>query len=154
MAPFVWNGEIRHARAVIKDLGDFSAIRSPAKCAARIGQAFSQAFSAVDIPPSAFQRLPEVERIDARGIKRTFSDGVGTCSKSILERIWAAYGQSRAYKPTVCQIRFAGQSKPFPVQREGHAGDDLGEAQDHLLYSFFTTGANAHVNREDRANLA
>ncbi|KAL8871665.1 MAG: hypothetical protein Q9174_002555 [Haloplaca sp. 1 TL-2023] len=107
MAPFVWNGEIRHSRAVIKDLGDFSAIRSPAKCAARIGQAFSQAFSAVDIPPSAFQRLPEVERIDSRGIKRTFSDGVGTCSKPILERIWAAYGQSRAYKPTVCQIRYA-----------------------------------------------
>ncbi|KAL8967052.1 MAG: hypothetical protein Q9183_003093 [Haloplaca sp. 2 TL-2023] len=76
MAPFVWNGEVRHAGAVIKDLGDFSAIRSPAKCAARIGQAFSQAFSAVDIPPSAFQRLPEVERIDSRGIKRTFSDGV------------------------------------------------------------------------------
>ncbi|KAL8946947.1 MAG: hypothetical protein Q9222_006725, partial [Ikaeria aurantiellina] len=108
MAPFVWDGELRHARAVIKDLGDFSAIRSPAKCAARIGQAFSQTFSSVDIPPEAFRILPEVERHDALGILRIFSDGVGTCSQLILKRIWAAYAQSRIWKPTVCQIRYAG----------------------------------------------
>ncbi|KAI4233718.1 MAG: hypothetical protein LQ349_004230 [Xanthoria aureola] len=108
MAPFVWEGDLRHARAVIKDLGDFSAIRSPAKCAARIGQAFSQAFSSVKIPGHAFRRLPEVENVDADKILRTFSDGVGTCSKAILKLIWAAYAQSRTWKPTVCQIRYAG----------------------------------------------
>ncbi|KAL8788930.1 MAG: hypothetical protein Q9213_001453 [Squamulea squamosa] len=108
MAPFVWEGTLRYARAVIKDLGDFSAIRSPAKCAARIGQAFSQAFSSVKIPQHAFRCLPEVESIDAQGIRRTFSDGVGTCSKAILRMIWAAYAQSRTWKPTVCQIRYAG----------------------------------------------
>ncbi|KAL8705424.1 MAG: hypothetical protein Q9201_001448 [Fulgogasparrea decipioides] len=108
MAPFTWGGELRYARAVIKDLGDFSAIRSPAKCAARIGQAFSQAFSSVDIPREAFRHLPEVERLDGRGIRRTFSDGVGTCSMSILRKVWEAYAQSRALKPTVCQIRYAG----------------------------------------------
>ncbi|KAL9017000.1 MAG: hypothetical protein Q9185_005649 [Variospora sp. 1 TL-2023] len=108
MAPFIWNGEVRFARAVIKDLGDFSAIRSPAKCAARIGQAFSQAFSSVNIPGECFRVLPDVERLDTNGIRRVFSDGVGTCSKSILEKIWAAYAQSRAWKPTLCQIRYAG----------------------------------------------
>lgn len=118
MAPFIWNGELRFARAVIKDLGDFSAIRSPAKCAARIGQAFSQAFSSVNIPGECFRALPDVERLDSNGIRRVFSDGVGTCSKSILEKIWAAYAQSRAWKPTLCQIRYAGQfclySNPSP----------------------------------------
>ncbi|KAL8851617.1 MAG: hypothetical protein Q9221_003454 [Calogaya cf. arnoldii] len=108
MAPFTWEGHLHHARAVIKGLGDFSAIRSPAKCAARIGQAFSQAFSSVQIPRHAFRQLPEVERIDANNIRRTFSDGVGTCSKAILRLIWAAYAQSRTWKPTVCQIRYAG----------------------------------------------
>lgn len=111
MAPFVWDGELRYARAVIKDLGDFSAIRSPAKCAARIGQAFSQTFSSVDVPRDAFRSLAEVERLDQQGIRRVFSDGVGTCSRSILDKIWAAYAPSRALKPTVCQIRYAGQSK-------------------------------------------
>lgn len=110
MAPFTLNGKLRHAGAVIKDLGDFSAIRSPAKCAARIGQAFSQAFSSVDIPREAFQSLPEVEKIDTHGIRRIFSDGVGTCSKAILERIWSAYAPSKSLKPTICQIRYAGES--------------------------------------------
>ncbi|KAI4153397.1 MAG: hypothetical protein L6R39_001577 [Caloplaca ligustica] len=109
MAPFTWNGELRYARAVIRDLGDFRAIRSPAKCAARIGQAFSQAFSSVNLPKEAFCLLPEVERSDTLGIRRVFSDGVGTCSKAVLEKIWAAYAQSRTWKPTVCQIRYAGQ---------------------------------------------
>lgn len=108
MAPFVWKGELRYARAVIKDLGDFSAIRSPAKCAARIGQAFSQAISSVKIPEHAFCLLPEVEKIDTNNVHRTFSDGVGTCSKAILRMIWAAYAESRTWKPTVCQIRYAG----------------------------------------------
>ncbi|KAL9009961.1 MAG: hypothetical protein Q9173_005055 [Seirophora scorigena] len=108
MAPFIWNGDIRFARAVVKDLGDFSAIRSPAKCAARIGQAFSQAFSSVNLPRECFLLLPDVERLDSAGTRRVFSDGVGTCSKSILEKIWAAYAQSRAWKPTLCQIRYAG----------------------------------------------
>ncbi|KAL8993887.1 MAG: hypothetical protein Q9169_006006 [Polycauliona sp. 2 TL-2023] len=108
MAPFVWEGQLRYANAVIKDLGTFSDIRSPARCAARIGQAFSQAISSVQIPEHAFRKLPEIEKIDANNIRRTFSDGCGTCSKAILRMIWAAYAESRTWKPTVCQIRYAG----------------------------------------------
>ena len=103
MAPFVLNGVLMHARAVVKDLGDFSLIRSPAKCAARIGQAFSQTFSSVSLPREAFRLMPDIERNG-----RVFSDGVGTCSISVLAKIWDAYAQSRTLKPTLLQIRFAG----------------------------------------------
>ena len=103
MAPFVLDGTLTHARAVVKDLGDFSSIRSPAKCAARIGQAFSQTFSSVSLPPEAFKTVADIERNG-----RVFSDGVGTCSISVLVKIWDAYAQSRTLKPTLLQIRFAG----------------------------------------------
>ena len=104
MAPFTLNGSLVHARSVIQDLGDFRAIRSPAKCAARIGQAFSQTLTAVKIPPGAFSTMPDVERNG-----RTFSDGVGTCSLAMLQKIWKTYSQARGLKPTVLQIRFQGK---------------------------------------------
>ena len=103
MAPFVLDGELLHARAVIKDLGDFTIFRSPAKCAARIGQAFSQTLSSTPIPESAICRIPDVER---NGY--TFSDGVGTCSRDIMKKIWERYSRRRAHKPTIFQIRFQG----------------------------------------------
>ncbi len=105
MAPFVLNGSLVFAQNVIQALGDFSLIRSPAKCAARIGQAFSQTFSSVSIPEQAFSRMPDVERNN-----RTFSDGVGTCSSDVLQQIWKKYTQARGMKPTVLQIRFQGES--------------------------------------------
>jgi len=103
MAPFTLDGSLKYARSVIKDLGDFSKIRSPAKCAARIGQAFSQTLSAIPIPKEAICTIPDVIRND-----RVFSDGVGTCSTAILHRIWDGYDQSRGTKPTILQIRFQG----------------------------------------------
>lgn len=103
MAPFVLDGNLLHARAVIKDLGDFTIFRSPAKCAARIGQAFSQTLSSTPIPESAIYRIPDVER---NGY--TFSDGVGTCSRDIMKKIWERYSRRRAHKPTIFQIRFQG----------------------------------------------
>ena len=103
MAPFVLDGVLMHSRFVVKLLGDFRLIRSPAKCAARIGQTFSQTFSSVSLPQAAFKRILDIERNG-----RVFSDGVGTCSISVLEKIWDAYAQSRTLKPTVLQIRFAG----------------------------------------------
>ena len=104
MAPFTLSGSLTYAPAVIKDLGDFSLIRSPAKCAARIGQAFSQTFSSVHIPSEAIKRMPDVERNG-----RKFSDGVGTCSTEVLEKIWREYPQARGLKPTILQVRFMGK---------------------------------------------
>ena len=105
MAPFTINGSIKHAKDVIEDLGDFRLIRSPAKCAARIGQAFSQTFSSVHIPLEAIMIIPDVERNG-----RTFSDGVGTCSSEVLEKIWREYPQARGLKPTIYQVRFMGKA--------------------------------------------
>lgn len=105
MAPFVLNGSLVFAQNVIQALGDFRLIRSPAKCAARIGQAFSQTFSSVSISTEAFSSMPDVERND-----RTFSDGCGTCSSDVLQQIWKNYPQARGLKPTVLQIRFQGES--------------------------------------------
>lgn len=103
MAPFVKDGTLIFAQRVIKDLGDFSLIPSPAKCAARIGQAFSQTFSSITI--KTFSIIPDVERNG-----RTFSDGCGTCSSDVLKEVWKNYPQARGLKPTVLQIRFQGES--------------------------------------------
>ena len=108
MAPFIINNTLVHARAVIRDLGDFSLIRSPAKCAARIGQAFSQTLSSIQVPAAALIQIPDVVRNG-----RTFSDGVGTCSKNILTRIWEGYTEGRSCKPTIFQIRFQGKSSLY-----------------------------------------
>ena len=93
-----------HARFVVQLLGDFRLIRCPAKCAARIGQTFSQTFSSVSLPQKAFRKIPDVKRNG-----RNFSDGVGTCSMSVLAKIWDSYAPSRKLKPTVLQIRYAGK---------------------------------------------
>lgn len=103
MAPFKHDGVLLTATAVIANLGDFSAIRSPAKCAARIGQAFSTTDGAVKIPFDAVGGIPDVERNG-----RVFSDGVGTISMEVLAMLWKDYAPARKSTPTVYQIRFAG----------------------------------------------
>lgn len=92
------------AQDVIKDLGDFSGIRCPAKCAARIGQAFSETTATVAISQETLEPAHDVVRNC-----RTFSDGVGTISSALLRRVWKHYGQARGRKPTCLQIRFAGK---------------------------------------------
>ncbi|GME35173.1 RNA-dependent RNA polymerase eukaryotic-type [Neofusicoccum parvum] len=91
------------AEDVIKDLGDFSGIRCPAKCAARIGQAFSETTATVAISQDTLEPAHDVVRNG-----RTFSDGVGTISSTLLRRVWKHYGQARGRNPTCLQIRFAG----------------------------------------------
>lgn len=104
MAPFTLNGELLHAKSVISRLGDFSKIRSPAKCAARIGQAFSQTFSSIKLPSEVIRTLPDVKVKN-----RIFSDGVGTCSQSVMKMICKEYAQSKNLNPTVFQIRYKGK---------------------------------------------
>ncbi|KAI9674678.1 MAG: hypothetical protein M1817_001581 [Caeruleum heppii] len=103
MAPFEHDGMMLSATAVIANLGDFSGIRSPAKCAARIGQAFSDTVGAVRISPTTVAEIPDVERNG-----RVFSDGVGTVSADILAKLWKQYSRARNSRPTLYQIRFAG----------------------------------------------
>lgn len=105
MAPFIHNGHLLFDREVIKDLGDFSHIRTPAKCAARIGQAFTDTREAITLGPGVVQEMPDVERNG-----RTFSDGVGTISTEALEQVWNGLRAGRRIRPTVLQIRYQGMT--------------------------------------------
>lgn len=97
-------GLVVTAQDVIKGLGDFSEIRCPAKCAARIGQAFSETTATVTISREMLQAMHDVVRNG-----RTFSDGVGTISSELLRRVCKHYGQNRSQKLTCLQIRFGGK---------------------------------------------
>ncbi|TKA69948.1 hypothetical protein B0A55_11165, partial [Friedmanniomyces simplex] len=96
-------GSLQYAPQVIKELGDFTHIRTPAKCAARIGQCFTDTTASVTLQPGEKGSLSVVERNG-----RDFSDGVGTISRRLLEDVWRVYGQKQVLKPTVLQIRFQG----------------------------------------------
>jgi hypothetical protein len=78
-APFIHEGELMSSTNIIRDLGDFSSITSPAKCAARIGQTFSDTPTSVPIDPSIVRVEDDVERNG-----RVFSDGVGTMSQEYV----------------------------------------------------------------------
>ena len=103
MAPFVYEGSLLLDRQLIRGLGNFSQIRCPARCAARIGQAFSDTRETITLPPNIAEEIPDVERNG-----RVFSDGVGTISQQALNIIWD--GLSTGKKPTVIQIRYQGMS--------------------------------------------
>jgi hypothetical protein len=106
MAPFCLDGELLCARDVIRDLGDFTRIHCSAKCAARIGQAFSDTIFAVPVPKTAYV-TEEKEDVVRNG--HTFSDGCGTISLDLLQKIWRALpSDRRSIRPTVLQIRYRG----------------------------------------------
>jgi hypothetical protein len=110
MAPFIHNGTLLFDREVIKALGDFSHIRSPAKCAARIGQAFSDTREAIKIPVGVVKEIDDIERNG-----RVFSDGVGTISKEALQDIYDGPLAGKERKPTVLQIRYQGLILQVPL---------------------------------------
>jgi hypothetical protein len=105
MSPFVHNGIHIDSKALIKDLGDFSAIRSPAKYAARIGQVFTDTPKEILIDRKAIIRVPDIERNG-----RVFSDGCSIISPVMLERIQNEYSSENGPKPTLFQIRLGGKS--------------------------------------------
>jgi hypothetical protein len=93
-------------RRFLRDLGDFSNIRCSAKCAARIGQAFSDTIFATKIADTAqvVEDMPDVTKNDY-----TFSDGCGTMSQELFEIVWQKLRpQQRLARPTVLQIRYRG----------------------------------------------
>ena len=118
LAPF-WHApsqELMVPALLIRRLGDFSHFRAPAKCAARIGQAFSDTTSSIHIGRHGYTRIPDIERVEyvyqddhVEPLTRNFSDGVGTLSWDLLQTIWYKHKPSRGLRPTVLQIRFAGK---------------------------------------------
>lgn len=97
------SGTLLFPELILKELGDFSHIRVPAKCAARIGQNFTDTNATVELEPHQLLWLPAIIRNT-----RDFSDGVGTISQGLLSKIWRVYGTKRLLKPTALQIRFQG----------------------------------------------
>ncbi|KAJ9497555.1 hypothetical protein H2202_006979 [Exophiala xenobiotica] len=101
MRPFIQHGTVLFASNLISKLGDFSEIRCPAKCAARIGQAFSETTSAVRVDPSAVQ-----VHADVKVGRYVFTDGCGTISKSMWRRLKGNVPAKN--QPTSYQIRYKG----------------------------------------------
>lgn len=92
--------------SIIKDLGDFEHIRIPARCAARIGQAFSETPFSIHLPDHGITQsyIADVKSPDG---KRIFSDGVGTISRAAALSIWGVLPKS-SNRATCFQIRWAG----------------------------------------------
>lgn len=102
MRAFVHEGSLLFANQLIRQLGDFSSIRCPAKCAARIGQAFSETTIAVKVDP----KIVRIED-DVRAGQYMFTDGCGTISREA----WRMLRGSNTVKkqPTSYQIRYKGK---------------------------------------------
>ncbi|KAK4139079.1 RNA dependent RNA polymerase-domain-containing protein [Dichotomopilus funicola] len=103
-APFFFQGQVQLPQRIISGLGDFSKITSPARRAARIGQAFSETPWAVDLIEcgSTTVYIPDVERNNY-----VFSDGVGTMSLGAAAAAYDIIPESKGF-PTCFQIRWAG----------------------------------------------
>lgn len=106
VAPFIHDDALLLDRDIIRGLGDFTVIRSPAKCAARIGQAFSDTRTAIHIDPENVQEIKDVEYGTYM-----FSDGVGTLSASLLEKIVGELPRARQSFPSCLQIRYKGKTR-------------------------------------------
>ena len=103
-APFIKDGSLVWRSLLIDKLGDFTGIRSPAKCAARIGQAFTDLNDTVPLTRTAIRRVSDIERNG-----RCFSDGCSTASLAVFRKLWKSY--KAGAKPTLFQIRYAGMSR-------------------------------------------
>jgi hypothetical protein len=106
VAPFFHEGTLQTYFSIISFLGKFENITSPARCAARIGQAFSETPLAVSLSELGIEPV-EIDDIRSRDGRRVFSDGVGTISRSVMEGIHAAISERKG-APTCFQIRWAG----------------------------------------------
>ncbi|PWY94616.1 rna-dependent rna polymerase [Aspergillus sclerotioniger CBS 115572] len=106
-SPFVdEDGRFQTHFSIIKALGDFSKIQSPARCAARIGQAFTDTPFAVSLSDYHIEVL-EMADVTSKDKSRVFSDGVGTLSWDVAEFIWSNIPVKKGY-PTCFQIRLGG----------------------------------------------
>ncbi|RXW18615.1 hypothetical protein EST38_g7238 [Candolleomyces aberdarensis] len=102
------------------DIGDFHGtplLKQPSKYAARI----AQAFTATD--PSTVIHRNNWEEVDDLGEEPyLFTDGVGTISKDLAERIWEEMCKKRKSRgrvvPDAYQIRFLGYKGVVAVDRE------------------------------------
>ncbi|KAB8230879.1 RNA dependent RNA polymerase [Aspergillus alliaceus] len=106
-SPFVDdNGHMQTYFSIISAIGKFSHITSPARCAARIGQAFTEMPFMVPLKRHDVRVSTIPDRTSPDG-SRVFSDGVGIVSQDVMEMIWANIPSKRG-NPTCLQNRLGG----------------------------------------------
>ncbi|KAH6651893.1 RNA dependent RNA polymerase-domain-containing protein [Truncatella angustata] len=105
MAPFIHNQSMQTYFNVIDMLGDFNKIHSPARCAARIGQAFSETPFAISLKEHGIDNHDTTDIYSKDG-RRNFTDGVGWVSQEVVDAIQAALPQKK--EATCFQIRWGG----------------------------------------------
>jgi hypothetical protein len=108
MAPFIHEGTLQSYLSVITYLGKFTTIYSPARCAARIGQAFSETPFAISLQDHGIKDyvIRDILVRDSQGKERNFSDGVGGISQEAVDDIHDSLPQRN--QATCFQIRWAG----------------------------------------------
>lgn len=106
MAPFYYQNVLHSYVSVINFLGNTENIYSPARRAARIGQAFSETPHHIDLTKHKIQ-THTVEDVKSPDGKRVFSDGVGMISNLVMDAINAAI-PGRKSEATCFQIRWGG----------------------------------------------
>ncbi|KAJ4360687.1 uncharacterized protein N0V89_001254 [Didymosphaeria variabile] len=106
MAPFWHKDRLETYFTVIPTLGKFGDIYSPARCAARIGQAFSETPFAISLDYHGVRHatMPDITTGDGQHM---FSDGVGTLSRAAVEAIRDSIPQKKG-AATCFQIRWGG----------------------------------------------
>lgn len=105
--PFVdENGNFQTHFSIIKAIGNFSHISSPARCAARIGQAFSETPFTVLLGDNEISVRNTDDARSPDG-SRVFSDGVGALSYDVMKAIWSNIPNAKG-RPTCFQIRYGG----------------------------------------------
>jgi hypothetical protein len=106
MAPFWCRDHLETYFTVIPTLGSFWNIFSPARCAARIGQAFSETPFAISLEYNDIKhdKVPDIMTRDGNHV---FSDGVGTLSRAAVEAIRDSIPRKKG-SATCFQIRWGG----------------------------------------------
>jgi len=103
-APFIYETEMHFAEKIIRGLGDFGKIKSPARRAARIGQAFSETPWSVPLDDCGIT-VRKILDVSRNG--RVFSDGVGTISQEAVEEVYSIIPAAK-HDATAFQVRWAG----------------------------------------------
>nr|GAT54624.1 calcium:hydrogen antiporter [Mycena chlorophos] len=125
MSPFIdkdANGTLVTSESIRKSLGDFAGtplLKSPSKYAARLAQAFTATDPSIKIPRSEWEEVPDIvdpgfEDVDSPPARHIHTDGVGTISRKLAQRIWEELCKkrnrttARTLTPDAFQIRFLG----------------------------------------------
>ncbi|KAL5594038.1 hypothetical protein BROUX41_001090 [Berkeleyomyces rouxiae] len=128
------NRELQTYGRIINSLGKFGNIRTPARCAARIGQAFSETPFSVPLEPNSirYEFIPDLKSPDE---SRVFSDGVGTISYAAVEVVWDHIPKNDSY-PVCFQVRWGGAKGMLALDSRISDGDKVFRVRDESMVKF------------------